>query len=173
MKTSIRAQKGFSIFDISVGLAIIGILLGTIFGLTQLLQDRGEINNAQTQHQALYTGVQSMYAADPTYTGVNNERVLQSQTAVPKKMRGTGTENIKHTWSQDGQGVVIAATNGGQTFAITYTNIPGDVCVEFTNAIRESTLNTTINSVAVNDGNDVADNCDASIDTNTIVAEYN
>lgn len=165
-------QQGFSIIDLMLWFTIFGGLIGMIVGIANMLMSRTEIQNASIQHAALVSGVQSMYGLDPTYTGISNTRVLVSQTAVPKKMRGADADSIKHTWSQDGVGVEIAAVNEGQSFAIAYTLVPADVCVEFVNSVREGAAEVSVNDVVVVEGNDVADNC-LDTDDNAVAFTYN
>lgn len=168
-----KKQKGMGTVDIMVSMVIVSLIIAAIVAVTGLLRSRAEIQNAVTQHNALYTGVQGMYTADPNYLGVSNTRALSSGTTVPKVMRSDDNSDIKHVWSVVDSGVLIAESDNGLTFTVTYTDIPGEVCSEFTNAIRETAQQTFVNTTEVSSSNDVADNCTIDDDTNQVDFVYN
>ena len=129
-------QRGFGIIEIMIVLAIVGAIIGGVLAMGGNLTAGSEVNTAVAQHNALYTGIQKMYYEEPAYTGVTVAGVLTSETAVPAKMRSTDNTTIKHIWSQTQDDVSIVASNEGQSFDITYANIP--LCVEFVNGVRST-----------------------------------
>lgn len=166
-------QKGFSVVDMAIGMAILAGLMVWIFQTGGNLTGRTEISTASSQHSALRDGVLQMYSDDATFAGLDNVVALNSHLAVPKKMRGTGEDGIKHIWSRDGKGIDLSVTDGGQTFTITYDNIPGNVCNEFVNSIRPSALYTQMAGTAIESPVDVSENCDDEADTNSVAFTYN
>tara|TARA_Y100001972_G_scaffold95005_1_gene116974 strand:+ start:30761 stop:31291 length:531 start_codon:yes stop_codon:yes gene_type:complete len=168
-------EKGFGVIEVMIGVSIVAILLAAIFSVTGNLNNRASIQNAIAQHNALSSGIVGMYSDDPSYTGITNTRVLSSRTAVPDKMRGDDAGILKHHWSVTGDDVTVEASDTGQTFLITYVDIPNDVCNEFTNGVRNGAQTTSVNGNPVLNANDVADFC-ASNDEDAgdvLVFEYN
>lgn len=168
-----KPQRGMGTIDIMVSMVIVSLVIAAIVAVIGVLRSRAEVQNAVTQHNALYTGVQQMYSADPNYIGASNTRTLASGTAVPKVMRSAANDDIKHVWAIEDTGVLVSESDNGLTFTITYTDIPGEVCSEFANSIRETAQQSFVNTAEVLDANGVADNCVQDQDDNQLDFVYN
>lgn len=130
MKFGIK-QAGVTLIELIVGLVIIGLIVSgalALFGSaqssqssTQMVQD---IISIRSNTKALFLGQGSYGAA-----GTNLNNILVTAKRIPTTIK-VDTTTTPNTLTHQLNGTVNVASSGtGQTFTITMTEVPADVCI--------------------------------------------
>lgn len=124
-------QAGVTLIELIVSLVIIGLIVAAALSLfasaqssqssTQMVQD---VTSIRSNTKALFLGQGSYGTAN---TNVNNILVTAKRIPTTIKIDTTSTPNILTHQLNGTVNVVSAGT--GQTFTITLTEIPPDVCI--------------------------------------------
>lgn len=170
--TTMSRSKGYGIIEIMIGIAIAFGVLGGLLMIGSVLFGKTDASTAQNNFRTMQSGIKQMYSTSNSYAGISNARVLTDNNLLPNSMRGAGN-NIKHKYSMNGTGVVLAAASGGALAQATYSNIPGEDCTTFVGPLAAEILFVSVNGTVVNDANGVADNCNPASAANTVIFRWN
>lgn len=130
MKFGIK-QAGVTLIELIVGLVIIGLIVAgalALFGSaqssqssTQMIQD---VISVRSNTKALFLGQGSYGTA-----GTNLNNILVTAKRIPTTIK-VDTTTTPNTLTHQLNGTMNVASAGtGQTFTITLTDIPADVCI--------------------------------------------
>lgn len=131
-----NSQRGYSLIELSISLAIIGVVLaGSIVGVQSILRSNN-VNKVISQTNTAVNKVVSKLARDATYVGATTKNL----TAVGQEIweaqaianPGTDTATVTHAF---GSNVLVAplstaesGINIGQGYIYTLTGIPVGAC---------------------------------------------
>lgn len=120
-----KVKKGFTLIELIVVIAILGILAAVLIPKFSSFTDKARVNSAQTEAKSCYTAVASYYAEKGSYptdikTVDGAPKLEDGATAAIADgaityTKGTG-EKSKIVVKVDATGKVTSATMGGKEF---------------------------------------------------------
>lgn len=161
-----KKQKGISLIEIMIGLAILSVSVLGVFSVYSTVKTSSE-NQAELKNiQSIVAKVRSMFAGRNNYTGVS-ATMVRNANGIPTAMV-SGTD-VVHSWSSTG--ITIAVGTPTSTFNLTYPAVPTANCIELVNTLQGSMNSITVGSTAVGTTvgtNDAATLCAAAATQNVI-----
>lgn len=164
MKNFLNKKKhtqGMSLVELLLVVGLAAIILAGMFVAYNKVQSTNAANTESTNISTLRAGIKNLYGTTSNFSGVNAQ-VLLNARAVPDSMRTATGTTINNSFG--GTVTVAPATFAGgganNAFAITYPNVPVDVCAKLVVAVAQSfnlvTVNgTTVKNTSTNTGNEV------------------
>lgn len=154
-KQNVRQQRtGFTITEIAIVLAIIGIILGGIFVAANAVYQTVALNTAQTELTQISQGIRSLYATqsviDTAANGTPETATLIAANAIPTNMINGAV--AVGPWSGSSVAVYSAQKVGGglgDSFQISYSGLSHQVCVAFAPSVIGSGGDPSLVSVSV------------------------
>lgn len=127
-----RLKKGFSMIELIIGIAVIGVLTAVVLNQSQKMRESSNLSRESSSLSLLTTAIQSTFNSQGNYTGLTNE-VIKRTNAFPAAMDGSGTGDIDSVWGS-GDVTVLPQNYSGATnasFSISYSAVPSTSCVDF------------------------------------------
>lgn len=125
-------------------LAILAIVIAGVMLFYQNASNSQKLSAANSQLAAIQQAVQSMYAGQPTKSGLQNSDIIQ---ALPKSMI-SGTSGIHHAFNGD---VIVASADAGADYTVSFSNVPNDACIRLAASdLGRSLISLTINGAVEN-----------------------
>lgn len=128
-------KKGATLLELVmfIGIAVL-ILIGGIQWFSSA-SDGNKIKIESNNIPLIYAIIKNMYEQEDDYSTISNTIILKS-SIFPDYMRVSGTDNIRHSWADDG----IRITSFTQllnmdSFSITYNKIPNEFCIDLTSRV--------------------------------------
>lgn len=159
-KLNRKSNKGMSLVELLLVVGLAAIILAGMFVAYNKVQSTNAANTEATNISTLRAGIKNLYGASSNYAGVT-PTVLLSARVVPDSMRTATGTTINNTFG--GTVAVVPSTfagNANNSFAITYPNVPVDVCAKLVVAVSQSFNLVTVNGTPVKNtstatGNDI------------------
>lgn len=132
-----QKQKGFTLVELMIAIAIAGVLLIALFAIVRSVRQSAAVSAETSNVQALLSGVHSIYPSTSIYTGVSSLQLITA-AKVPTNMLDAAGTGLVNSWF----GAVTIApdlANGG--FDISYANVPASTCIELASALSSSLQN--------------------------------
>ena len=139
----VRRNKGFSLVEIAMVLAIIALLVAGVMLFFSNASNAQKTNDAMTELAAVQQVVRSIYAGQPSYNGLTSA-VLASSAQLPNKWVSAAGGLV----DPFAGAVTVVAVNTDQNFSVTMTNVPNASC----NKMVTTDFGTGLLSVATNSG---------------------
>ena len=162
--TSPQKQSGFGMIEVMIVVAIFVLIAAAVIGVGRNLTDQSEVTTVAMEHQSLVNGVRNMYRLDNSYAGIDAATVLTNGQAVPDTMRSADNTTIRHKWSIDEDDVDIDPVNGGQSFSVTYNEIPPEFCLGFVSSVFRDALISNIDGTDIESTDEAEPLCRAAVD---------
>lgn len=122
-------QSGRSMVEMLGVLAIIGVLsVGGLTGYSKAMS-KYKTNKTQEQLQLLISGIRTLYATQPSYTGITITQLISVGTMPDDMIRGGTTDK-----AYDPFGNEIYLVSTAADFTIGIENLTDKICVEIANA---------------------------------------
>lgn len=133
--SSVNKQKGFTIFELIVGIGIFVAVAALVLGVagpinTTMKSSKltGELSTLQQKIHEVYNGQQD------GYTGISAAELIKSK-AYPTSLNAT-TSTLT---SPDGGVVTVSSDDGGgASFTISYAAVPTGVCIAIINKLSSA-----------------------------------
>ncbi|MCA8354224.1 type 4 pilus major pilin [Burkholderia cepacia] len=128
-----KAARGFTLIEILLVVGFIALAGIGIYVVYNKVQTGNAANTEARNLDTLRAGVKNLYGASVNYANIT-PAVLLNGRVVPDNMRDAAGANIVNSFggtvgvAQATYGTGAAANNA---FAITYPNVPADVCSKF------------------------------------------
>ena len=132
----IKKRKGYSLLEITIGLAVLSIVLVAVLYMYPKLKSSSNINNEMVNINTIVTGINSIYNGNSNYSGLNNKVLIQAKI-IPTSITTDPSGKILNSWSGD---IIIKSemsTGNGTLINITYTDVPRDQCIKFVTAVEK------------------------------------
>lgn len=143
MRTITRKQRGFTLVELAVVLAIIVLALAGIIARQRATNQTAQVQSETGNLQAVMGKVNSTFAGRTDYTGATTAFLL-AQGAFPTSM--VNGANVVNTWN----GAVTVAPGAGNTSVdITYGGVPTSACIELVANASRSYRTVTVGVTAV------------------------
>ena len=124
-KFKARAQRGFGLLEIAVGLVIAAGLAAAVMTFFQNANNNAKTNDTLAQLAAIQSAVQGLYNGQPTYSGLTTSSIAQSG-ALPAKMIGPGN-TLRNPFNSS---VNVDTTGAFDTYRIQMLQIPSEPCLK-------------------------------------------
>jgi len=131
-----QKRKGYSLLEITIGLAVLSIVLVAVLYMYPKLKSSSNINNEMVNMNTIVTGINSIYNGNSNYSGLNNKVLIQAKI-IPTSITTDPSGKILNSWSGD---IIIKSemsTGNGTLINITYTDVPRDQCIKFVTAVEK------------------------------------
>lgn len=133
-----KKQKGFSLIEILVVLAVIAILVGGIVAAVQGLNSDAEVSNEARNINTMSDRVKKMYGSS-AFTGLTTAVAWDGGIFPDALTEAAGASNAGGIHSWKGLVTIASATlngiaNGG--YAITYATVPGESCLDLVTSVE-------------------------------------
>lgn len=161
-----KVARGFTLVEVLLVVGFIALASIGVYIVYNKVQTGNAANTEARNIDTLRAGVKNIYGGSTNYNGLTTQVALDARI-VPDSMRTTATGAGAITNSFGGQVTLASAPFNGvadTAFAITYNNVPGDVCSKLT-----TTAGAGFNIVTVN-GSSVKDTSKATTGNNLNVA---
>lgn len=151
MKYRAGLKRGFSMIEIIIVIAVIGVLTAVVLNLAKGMRESANINTEISNLSMLVSTSQSVFSSQGDYTGIQNNVITRS-ASFPTGMMGTNENTIKTSWHN--AGVEFAESTysaGADAFSITYNTVPHTSCVDFVSKTYKSYFRVQIGGTTVRD----------------------
>lgn len=152
-KIKARAQRGFGLLEIAIGLVIAAGLAAAIMTFFQNANNNAKTNDSLAQLAAIQSAVQGLYNGQPTYSGLTTASIAQSG-ALPAKMIGP-TNTLRNPFNNQ---TIVNSVSPFDTYTIQLMQIPSEPCLKLVsqdlgrNVVRLTAGGTTVNRQAMTIG---------------------
>lgn len=134
----LKAQ-GFTMIELLIGIGFIAAASATVYYIYNKVKATGDANTEGRHLDTLRAGIKNMYQNQVSYGNEGGNAAISATFAnqariTPDAMRLPGNDTVIR--NKFGGSVTITPTTLGSTgnannaFAITYNNVPGEVCVK-------------------------------------------
>jgi prepilin-type N-terminal cleavage/methylation domain-containing protein len=128
-----KKNKGFTLIEILLVVGFIALASVGVYTIYSKVQVSNKANAESRSLDLVRAGIKSLYASKSTFLGLTNTVVNQARI-TPEAMKDPTAPNGASITNSFGGTVTIAPTNlnlgTNNGFRITYTKVPGDVCVK-------------------------------------------
>lgn len=143
------STQGMSLIELLLVVGLAAIILAGMFVAYNKVQSTNAANTESANISTLRAGIKNLYGTTSNYSGVTEVILLQARV-VPDSMRTAAGTTINNSF---GGAVTVApatfAGNANSAFAITYPNVPVDVCAKLVVAVSQSFNLVTVNGTTV------------------------
>lgn len=123
-RLAFNKTSGFSLLDFILWLAVVGVLIGVIYGIYAPARTQSQAQAMAMQLQTLQEGIRTAYSGQPNgYEDITTQQVIDSHIS-PSDLRVSGTNLISNFAGK----LSFASTDSGDTFTITYAGVPTSTC---------------------------------------------
>lgn len=127
MKSKKKFQKGLSLIEASMVLALSAIVVSGVMYYYQSASDNNKTQNTVSELMSIVSAVNGLYAGQQNYDGLN-EQVLYNTSAVPENYKNSSTQGITHPFGDD---IIVGprGTDGGDGYYVLLKEIPKAACI--------------------------------------------
>jgi len=138
-------KEGFSLIELMVALAIIGVLVALVVSQFATANKQNKINASVKNMAALNAGIAGKFNLKQGYAGITDALLLNTN-AVPATMKNGA--HITNVWG----GNVTVGDFNGTSYGIIYPGVPGiEECIEIVKNLVDGEGNVYVNSTAGTD----------------------
>ncbi|HBA8915619.1 TPA: pilus assembly protein, partial [Escherichia coli] len=127
MKLKKKFQKGLSLIEASMVLALSAIVVSGVMYYYQSASDNNKTQNTVSELMSIVSAVNGLYAGQQNYSGLT-EQVLYNTSAVPENYKNTSTKGITHPFGDDID-VGPVGQNGDNGYYVLLNQIPKAACI--------------------------------------------
>ncbi|EJQ0214723.1 pilus assembly protein [Escherichia coli] len=127
MKSKKKFQKGLSLIEASMVLALSAIVVSGVMYYYQSASDNNKTQNTVSELMSIVSAVNGLYAGQQNYSGLTNE-VLYNTSAVPENYKNTQTKDITHPFG-DKIEVGSVGPAGENGYYVLLNKIPKAACI--------------------------------------------
>lgn len=124
MKSKKKFQKGLSLIEASMVLALSAIVVSGVMYYYQSASDNNKTQNTVSELMSIVSAINGLYAGQQDYSGLT-EKVLYNTSAVPENYKDTNNNGITHPFG-DSINIGSVATGG---YYVLLKNIPKAACI--------------------------------------------
>lgn len=141
-------QKGYSIIELSIALAIVSIILVTALTGVQRILRTNNLNEELKRSNLLVAKLTTLLASTTSTSGVTNANLISMKVFEDYPISGSNVNNgfSGSTVLVLPNTAIIDNTPAGTGLLLYYRDIPGEVCADFINGIAN--LSTNISTTA-------------------------
>ena len=144
-RTLPHAQRGFTIVELSVAVAIAGVLLVSAIALVQVVLRQTRTNDLVSSIPRTMTQIDKMYARVAEFTGLNTQ-VAIGIGAFDGAFDITGPANARVATHRFGYQTLVRSTTafrtgagaGGTAYSVMYSGIPRAACADIVSSAATS-----------------------------------
>jgi len=142
-----RREQGLTLIEASMVLALSAVVVAGVMLYYQSASDNNRLQSAEGELGAVQTAVQTIYAGQSTYTGLDTT-MLQGNAAIPPNLQN-GT-SIYTPWGASTSVTLAPVAAGGVNayYSVTFDGVPKGDCI----AMASQTLGAQLVSVAPGTG---------------------
>lgn len=127
MKSKKKFQKGLSLIEASMVLALSAIVVSGVMYYYQSASDNNKTQNTVSELMSIVSAVNGLYAGQQNYNGLSKE-VLYNTSAVPENYKNSSNRGITHPFG-DNIDVGPRGTNGANGYYVLLNKIPKAACI--------------------------------------------
>lgn len=142
---NVKKQKGYSLVELGIVIAVIAIFIGGVVTFGQGMFKDTEVKTEQQNIQAAADNIKKLYEGT-NYSGFDNT-VAQNAKVFSDRLVDNGYNNVWNGLVSATAADVNSVANSG--YAITYTEVPQDVCPDFVAGVQGKFDVITIGSTEV------------------------
>ena len=152
MKTQVNTQRGYSLIELSISLAIIGVVIaGSIIGVQSILRSNN-VNKAITQSNIATNKIVAKLARDQDYINANTQNLtsvgMEVWDAANIFSAGTANASVTHSFGSNVWVKNLTAPNfdvlAGQGYVYSLTGVPVSACSDLAIGIESLALSLVI-----------------------------
>lgn len=129
-------ESGYNLIEISIVLAIVGIVVASIWVVASNVSENARQYKFGQQQQLIVQNIRQIYQRSSAFVGLSNvTATLDQQAAFPKEMRYNHPSSdaaadgiLNHPWSTLSTGTVTVFKRSATQFGIRYARIPKTAC---------------------------------------------
>lgn len=126
MKSKKKFQKGLSLIEASMVLALSAIVVSGVMYYYQSASDNNKTQNTVSELMSIVSAVNGLYAGQQNYKGLDKQ-VLYNTSAVPENYKNTVNRNITHPF---GDIIDVGPVgNDGNGYYLLLNKIPKAACI--------------------------------------------
>ncbi|HBA8920665.1 TPA: pilus assembly protein, partial [Escherichia coli] len=122
-----KLQKGLSLIEASMVLALSAIVVSGVMYYYQAASDNNKTQNTVSELMSIVSAVNGLYAGQQNYNGLDSS-VLYNTSAVPENYKNSTTKGITHPFGGD-ISVGGRGTNGDDGYYVLLKDIPKAACI--------------------------------------------
>lgn len=146
MKSKKKFQKGLSLIEASMVLALSAIVVSGVMYYYQSASDNNKTQNTVSELMSIVSAINGLYAGQQNYSGLKEE-VLYNTSAVPENYKDTNNRSITHPF---GDSINIGPVNNGGYYVL-LNKIPKAACIN----LATMNFGTSMAGVGVVDNKDI------------------
>lgn len=146
LRSNFRGRfRGFTLIELLISLAIIGVAIIAIVGMSQNASNSSKVQAEVKNLQAITTAVESSFGASGSYVGLTTA-IAQKSGAFPTQMIVAGIP--RNTWNGTVTVAVDTLASPALGYDITYTNVPQPACIALAGQVAQTFTNMKIGGVS-------------------------
>ncbi|EFC1819371.1 type 4 pilus major pilin [Escherichia coli] len=141
-KSSLLFQKGLSLIEASMVLALSAIVVSGVMYYYQAASDNNKTQSTVSEVMSIVSAVNGLYVGTSGYAGLNASVILKT-SAVPENYKSKDGTTIMHPF---GGSLTLGTTKNETGYYIKLANIPKSACVN----LSSMNFGTSLGGVGVN-----------------------
>lgn len=149
-----KVARGFTLVEVLLVVGFIALASIGVYVVYNKVQTGNAANTESRNIDTVRAGIKNIYGGSTNYNGLT-ETIALNARIVPDTMRSTASQGGTIQNSFGGTVTIASATFGSgvadNAFAITYNNVPLDVCAKLTTSAGVGFNKVTVNGTTVKD----------------------
>ena len=129
-----RKSKGFTLTEIAIVLAIVGLILGAIWVAAKSVMDANRATQAVQDITTIASNMRSTFSAQSSFASAGNQTAsMITAGIIPTNLVASGGTTATNSWQ--GQIIIYLGVPDARHFRVSYYGTPHDACFRIASQI--------------------------------------